>query len=75
MNLPVPLTLLQDFILVFLYREFVCWFLYTPVNNFSVMQGLVFLGLTSTKQKIRCLAQGDNAVPPVRLEPGTPGIQ
>ena len=39
-----------------------------PVNNISVMSGQVFLGLTSTKQRIKCLAHGHNAVPPVRLK-------
>ena len=34
--------------------------LYVPVNSFSVMSGWVFLGLTSTKQRIKCLAQGHN---------------
>ena len=43
---------------------FVC----VPVNNFSVMSGLVFLGRTSTKQGLMCLAQGRNAAMPVRLE-------
>ena len=43
--------------------------LYVPVNNLSVMLGWVFLGLTSTKQGLMCLAQGQNAVTPVRLEP------
>ena len=33
------------------------------------MSGRVFLGWTSTKQGLMCLAQGNNAVPPVRLEP------
>ena len=33
------------------------------------MLGLVFLGLTSTKQRIKCHAQGHNTV---RLEPATP---
>ena len=46
--------------------------LYSPVNNFSVMSGLVFLGLTGTKQRLMCLAQGSNAVMPVRLKPATP---
>ena len=59
---------------------FVCWFdmiLYVPVNKFSVMSGQFFLGLTSTKQGLMCLAQGHNAVPPVRLELATPqsGVQ
>ena len=40
-----------------------------PVNNFSVMLGQVFLEWTSTKQGLMCLAQGHNAVTPVRLEP------
>ena len=33
--------------------------LYAPVNNFAVMSG---------RTKTKCLAQGHNAVPPVRLE-------
>ena len=33
------------------------------LNNFSVMLGWVFLSWTSTKQRIKCLAQGHNAVP------------
>ena len=34
------------------------------------MQGRVpvFLGCTSTKQRIKCLAQGHNTVPPISLE-------
>ena len=36
------------------------------------MWGLVFLGWTSTKQRIKSLAQGHNPVLPVRLEPATP---
>ena len=34
--------------------------LYIPVNIFSVMLGRVILGWTSTKQLIKCLAQGHN---------------
>ena len=45
--------------------------LYVPVNNFSVMSGQVFLGLTNTKHEL-CLAQENNAVMPVRLEPANP---
>ena len=41
--------------------------LYVPVNSFSVMTGSVFLGLISTKQRIKCLAQGHNKAPTVRL--------
>ena len=40
-----------------------------PINNVSVMSGH-FLGYR-TKQRIKCLSQGQNTVPPVRLEPGT----
>ena len=43
--------------------------LYIPVNNFSVMSGRVFLGWTSTKQGLICLAQGHNTVMLVRLQP------
>ena len=51
---------------------FICLFdliLYDPVNNFSVMLGWVFLGWTSTKQGLMCLAQGHNTLTPVRLNP------
>ena len=51
---------------------FVCLFdmiLYVPINNLSVMSGWVFLSLTSAKLGLMCLAQGHNAVMPVRLEP------
>ena len=40
-----------------------------PSQHFSVMLGLVFLGGTITKLGLMCLAQGQNPVPPVRLEP------
>ena len=48
------------------------WWLfdYVPVNYLSVMSGRVFLGWTSTKQGLMCLAQGHNPVMLVRLEPG-----
>ena len=46
--------------------------LYVPVNNFSVMSGQVFLGWISTKQGLMCLAQGRNAVTPVRLKTAIP---
>ena len=39
---------------------------YVPVNNHSVMLGRVFLGWSSTKRGLMCLAH--NAVMPVRLE-------
>ena len=43
-----------------------------PSQHFFVMSSWVFLGLTSTEQRIKCLAQGHNAVPLVRLKPTTP---
>ena len=43
-----------------------------PINNLSVIKGRVFLGWTSTKLGLMCLAQGHNAVTPVRLEPAVP---
>ena len=49
--------------------------LYVPVNNFSDMLGLVFLGLTSTKQGLMCLAQGHNTVTLTKLKPPTPQSQ
>ena len=39
------------------------------MKNLSVIKGWVFLGLTSTKLGFMCLAQGHNAVTPVRLKP------
>ena len=46
--------------------------LYFAVNNFSIMSGWILLGLTSTIQRIKCLAQAHNAVPSVRLKPTFP---
>ena len=43
--------------------------LYVPVNNLSVTSERVFPGWTSTKLGLMCLAQGNNTVTPVRLEP------
>ena len=48
---------------------FVCLILYVPVNNLSVTSGQVYLGWTSTKQGLMCLAQGHNAVTQMRLKP------
>ena len=42
--------------------------LHIPVNNFSVMSGWVFQGVTSTKQRIKCLAQAHATVMPVMLK-------
>ena len=43
--------------------------LYVSVNNLSVTSRQVFLGSTSTKLGLMCLAQGHNAVMRLRLEP------
>ena len=40
-----------------------------PINNLSSINGRVFLGWTSTKLGLMCLAQGHKAVTLVRLEP------
>ena len=42
------------------------------VKNLLVVVGLVYLGRTSTKQGLMCLAQGHNSVTLVGLEPTTP---
>ena len=47
---------------------FVWFYSLRPSQHFSVMSGRVFLGLASTKQRIKCLAQ----VPPVGFESATP---
>ena len=41
-----------------------------PVNNvsFTCLSGRVFLGWTSTKQELKCLAQRHKAVTPVRFD-------
>ena len=49
--------------------------LYIPVNNFSVILGHLFLGLTSAKQGLKCLVQGHNVVTSVILELATLGSQ
>ena len=43
-----------------------------PTNNLSVIKGQVFLGWTSSKLGLMCLAQGHKAVTPVRLAPAAP---
>ena len=53
------------------FKCLICLFdliLYIPVNNFIVMLGRVFLGRTSPKQGLMCLAQGHNAETLARLE-------
>ena len=51
-------------ICLFVFFDFLCL-----INNLSVIKERVFLGWTSTKLGLTCLAQGHNAVTPVRLEP------
>ena len=49
-----------------------CLILYISLNRFSVILGRVSVDLSGTKQRIKCLTQRHNVVPPVRLEPATP---
>ena len=42
-----------------------------PSQPYSIMSGLVFLGWTSIKLGLMCLAQGHNTMTPVRLELAT----
>ena len=58
------LCLIYVLVLLFVLIDCLC-----PINNLSVIYGWVFLGLTSTKLGLMCLAQGHNAVTLVRLEP------
>ena len=51
---------------------FLSLILYISVNNVSVMSEWVFLGWTSTKLGLMCLAQWHNTVMPARLETATP---
>ena len=46
--------------------------LHVTVNNFSAISGQVFLGRTSPKHRLMCLARGHNTVVPVRIKPTTP---
>ena len=66
------------FVYLNLWLNFFVLILYVPVNNFSVMSGRVFLGWTSTKQRIKCPAQGHNTITvttlAVRLTRSTPSI-
>ena len=60
--------------LIFIFLMW-CFFIFFSwnlllVNNFSVMSGC-FLGRTSSKHKINCLAQGQNILHLVRLGPAT----
>ena len=46
-----------------------------PINNLSDIKGRVYLGWTSAKLGLMCLAQGHNAVMLVSLEPAAPRSQ
>ena len=50
---------------------FICliWFFFRPSQQFFSYVGIVFLGWTSAKLGLMCLAQGHNAMMPMRLEP------
>ena len=50
---------------MFIQNVFFCVDHVVPVNTVSVMSGRlpVFLGLTSTKQKMKCVAQVYNTMP------------
>ena len=54
------------------YTFSVFFILYLSLNSFSVMLGRVSVGLSGTKQRIKCLAQRHNAAPLVKLETATP---
>ena len=60
--------------LIWIYGILFVLMLYASVNNFSVMLG-TFLGLTSTKQRIKFLPYGQNILIPVRLKPAAPQSQ
>ena len=64
--------LIPFFTLSWLCYLFVWFDFYVAVNNFSVMSRRVFLGWTSTKQGLMCLAQGHNTVMLAMLKPVTP---
>ena len=66
--------LLNSSILVLYNTGLFCLFdlIIYPINNLSVVKGRVFLGWTSTKLGLMVLAQGHNAVTPVRLQPAAP---
>ena len=66
--LALSLEILSNHIYPYLFC-FVWFDSLRPINNLSFKQGRVFLGWISTKLGLMCLAQGHNAVTPVRLEP------
>ena len=63
---------IPDISFLIYYAPFVWFDSLRPIQQFFSYAGRIFLGWTSTKQGIMCLAQGHNAVHPVRLEPATP---
>ena len=61
-----------------MYECFVCVDALHPSIQFFSHVGMsfpVFLGKTSNKQRMKCLAQGDNKVPLVSLQLATPRSQ
>ena len=67
---PTTYVLVQKWEIILWLCSFIFDFILCgPVNNLSVTSGRVFLGWTSTKLGLVCLAQGNKAVMPVRLEP------
>ena len=57
-----------------LYALFVWFDSLHPSQQSFIYVGQVFLGWTSTKQGLMCLAQGHNKVTPVRLKPAAPSV-
>ena len=65
----VALILCWGLVLVVSFRLFLWFDFLCPINNLSVIKQQIFLGWTSTKVGLMCLAKGHN---PVRLEPVFP---
>ena len=61
----------QKYSFVSFYVLFDLFDYFCPSQQYFSHVRMVLPWLTSTKQKINCLAQGHNAVPPVRLKPAT----
>ena len=59
-----------------IHSQYTCIFVYSYMYGFvwfnSFVPSTIFLGWTSTKLGLMCLAQGHNSVTPVRLEPASP---
>ena len=55
-----------------MFYDFVWFDSFRPIKTLSVFWGRGFLGWTSTKLWLMCLAQGHNTVTPARLKPSAP---